>query len=192
MLHLFVLSRSAGSQESSRLSRNNTPIAALAKACIHAARHSSELLTNLWIEGALSTLGYFDAQYLFSSAIILAISGVSEGGSKDIEQVESTAQILKVMADSGNLSATEFSGHLEQVRRAIEQHCSTWAANVGNVNSLEGAGTTYDTPNTTMYPLTTEMALLQPPMQDFLTQADFAFDFPNPVEDLYGTSLLYN
>jgi hypothetical protein len=92
---------------------------------------------------------------------------------------------------------------LEQVRIATAIYRTASTANSGVRSNVEitggsvrgtagGSGSVRTTPTALLNPFTTEMALLQPPMQDFLTQADFAFDFPNPVDDLYGTSLLYN
>lgn len=160
----------------------------LADACLHTARHSNELLTQLWIEGALSTFGYFDAQYLFSSAVILAISSISDADGKDKDRLESAAQLLQSMAESGNLSATEFCGHLDHVRSATNRSRSA-VTDAPSTSEAEPGMTTF---NTTMNPLTTEMALLEQPMQDFLTQAEFPFEFPNPVDLLHDTMLLCN
>jgi proline utilization trans-activator len=167
-----------------------TPVTStLADACLHTARHSNELLTQLWIEGALSTFGYFDAHYLFSSAVILAISSISDADSKDKDRLDSAAQLLRSMADSGNLSATEFCGHLDQVRSAIDGSRSDVAA--PSTAEAEPGIRPYSTFNDTMNPLTTEMALLGQPMQDFITQAEFPFEFPNPVDLLHDTMLLF-
>ena len=167
-----------------------TPVmSTLADACLHTARHSNELLTQLWIEGALSTLGYFDAQYLFSSAVILAISSVSDADSNDKDRLESAAQLLRSMADSGNPSATEFCGHLDQVRYATDGSRSAVTA-APSTSAAEQGMSTYSIFDNTINPLTTEMALLDQPMQDFLTQAEFPFDFPNPVDLLHDTMLL--
>lgn len=167
-----------------------TPVTStLADACLHTARHSNELLTQLWIEGALSTFGYFDAQYLFSSAVILAISSISKADSKDKDRLDSAAQLLQSMANSGNLSATEFCGHLDQVRNTTDgSRLAVTAA--PSTSEAEPGISTYSTFNNTMNPLTTEMALLEQPMQDFLTQAEFPFDFPNPVDLLHDTMLV--
>jgi proline utilization trans-activator len=143
----------------------------------------------LWIEGALSTFGYFDAHYLFSSAVILAISSISGTDSKDKDRLDSAAQLLQSMADSGNLSATEFCGHLDQVRSAINGSRSDVSA--PSTSETEPGIRTYSTFNDTVNPLTAEMALLEQPMQDFITQAEFPFEFPNPVDLLHDTMLLF-
>ncbi|KFY20444.1 hypothetical protein V491_03713 [Pseudogymnoascus sp. VKM F-3775] len=184
LLHVFTKSH-----EGSSLANGMAPvISTLADACLHTARHSNELLTQLWIEGALSTFGYFDAQYLFSSAVILAISSISDADGKDKDRLESAAQLLQSMAESGNLSATEFCGHLDHVRSATNRSRSA-VTDAPSTSEAEPGMTTF---NTTMNPLTTEMALLEQPMQDFLTQAEFPFEFPNPVDLLHDTMLLCN
>lgn len=158
-------------------------ISTLAEACIHAARHSNELLTQIWIEGTLTTLGYFDAQYLFSSAMVLAISGVLDDKNNDSERMDSASQLLQSMADSGNLSAIEFHGHLSQIKTACSAYRSKRKGQ--NENSLvESLGTLSDATgninnnNNLSTELTTEMVLGQTPMQDFLTQPDVTFDLP--------------
>ncbi|OBU00228.2 hypothetical protein VE01_01650 [Pseudogymnoascus verrucosus] len=185
LLHVFTKSRDGSSP-----TNDMTPVTStLADACLHTARHSNELLTQLWIEGALSTFGYFDAHYLFSSAVILAISSISGIDSKDKDRLDSAAQLLQSMADSGNLSATEFSGHLDQVRSAINGSRSDVSA--PSTLETELGIRTYSTFNDTVNPLTAEMALLEQPMQDFITQAEFPFEFPNPVDLLHDTMLLF-
>lgn len=190
LLHEFAKSRNSRPAERSPFPNNNKAVTSiLAEACLHAARHSSDLLTEVWIEGTLSTLGYFDAQYLFSSATVLSISGVSDNSHKDNDRVESAAQLLRTMAESGNLSATEFCGHLDQVMLVTEQSRSS--ATAANNIEAEPVGDVTENFGSMMNSLTTEMALLEPPMQNFLTQADFEMDFPNPVDGMNGTSLLY-
>lgn len=161
-------------------------ISTLAEACLRTARHSNELLTEVWIDGTLSTFGYFDAQYLFSSAVILAISSVTDVDGRDSDLVEAAAQLLQSMANCGNLSAIEFCGHLDQVRADIKHHCSatTAAPTMPELDSLGGARSIFD--NTTNR-LTAEMALLEPPMLDFLTQTELYFDFPNPMDMFQNT-----
>ncbi|KFY97034.1 hypothetical protein V498_02328 [Pseudogymnoascus sp. VKM F-4517 (FW-2822)] len=185
LLHVFTKSRDDNSP-----TNDTTPVTStLADACLYTARHSNELLTQLWIEGALSTFGYFDAHYLFSSAVILAISSVSDADNEDKDRLDSAAQLLQSMANSGNLSATEFCGHLDQVRSATNGSRSGVADAPGTSEEEQGLSS-YNTFNATINPLTTEMALLEQPMEDFLTQAEFPFEFPNPVDLLHDTMLL--
>ncbi|RDW58361.1 hypothetical protein BP5796_12291 [Coleophoma crateriformis] len=193
LLHVFMRSRGTVSPAPTPASEATPITSTLAEACLHAARHSSELLTQLWTEGTLSTFGYFDAQYLFSSAVILAISGASDPENKDNERLESLAQLLQSMANGGNLSAMEFRGHLDLVRSAVLEFLE--ANNRTTTNNLSAPAPISNTEmafDMTLNPLTTEMALLEQPMQDFLTQAEFLFDFPNPVNYLQDSSLIYS
>lgn len=170
--------RTASSVEGDRGAGNTDTITpTLAEACIHAARHSNELLTQVWVEGTLATFGYFDAQYLFSSAVVLAISGVLDGRSNDRERMDSASQLLHYLANSGNLSATEFCGHLDQVRTACDNYRSEEVDHVADYppdGSLVYSGGA----NLLAQEITTEMALGQSPMQDFLTRSEFTFDIP--------------
>ncbi|KAH6703133.1 fungal-specific transcription factor [Leptodontidium sp. MPI-SDFR-AT-0119] len=185
LLHVFTISRIMPTHGA--LADNIAPvISTLAEACLRTARHSNELLTEVWIDGTLSTFGYFDAQYLFSSAVILAISSVTDVDGRDSDLVEAAAQLLQSMANCGNLSAIEFCGHLDQVRADIKHHCSATTATLTmpELDSLGGARSIFD--NTTNR-LTAEMALLEPPMLDFLTQTELYFDFPNPMDMFQNT-----
>lgn len=166
-----------------------TPVTStLVETCLHTARHSNELLTQLWIDGTLSVFGYFDAQYLFSSAVILAISSISDVGCEDNDSFESAAQLLQTMADSGNLSAIEFCGHLAQVRSAIDTYRQAATATIG----ASEAENFWSHNDSAIKPLTTEMALLGPPMQEFLTQEEFPFEFTNQVDFLQDSMLWYS
>lgn len=150
----------------------------LKEASIQAARHSIELLTQAWVDGSLSLIGYFDAPFLFSAAMVLAISTVMRQSKSDTDGLDSACELLGLMAASGNLSALEFAGHLKR----IKQDCAAFRRDTGTAagNGLEVLG---EQPSPlSVLPrteVTTEMVLGQTLMQDFLTQADFAFDIPS-------------
>jgi hypothetical protein len=174
----------------------------LAEACIHAARYSNKLLTQAWIDGSLTTFGYFDAQYLFSSAIILAISSLSIGNDNDRDSFESAAQVLQCMSADGNLSAGEFCEHLEEVQSSINAYRQRSMANSSTAmppfgtlvttTVMENASAEANTGFRNVTDgLTTEMAFLEPPMQDFLAQADVDPAFFDPVESMNHTTSLY-
>jgi hypothetical protein len=166
-----------GAQEFDSL---NSVITTLKEASIQAARHSIELLTQAWVDGSLSLIGYFDAQCLFSSAMVVAISTVLSKAKCDTDRLESACQLLDLMAKSGNLSALEFAGHMKRIR----QDCEVFKRDRGTASLIESMGlSTSNLPDSlSSFPrteVTTEMVLGQTPMQDFLTQSDFAFDIPN-------------
>lgn len=81
----------------------------LADACIHAAQHSHALIIREWIIGSLPVFGYFYAQYLFSAALVLAMSILKcpENAASDTESYETAVQVLYSMRDIGNFAATE-------------------------------------------------------------------------------------
>lgn len=65
----------------------------------------------------MPTFGYFHAHYLFSSALILAMSSfVPIGNPNDISGFDSALDILRSMTENGNLAAAEFYHNLEQVK----------------------------------------------------------------------------
>jgi hypothetical protein len=182
-LHVFEKSRSTSAAEKIYESADlDIIIPTLAEACIQAARHSNELLMQVWIEGTLTTFGYFDARYLFSSTIILAISSVIDNKGNDRERLDSAAQLLQYMAKSGNLSAVEFCGHVDKVKQAIDNclpvtsDCPSAYATSLTVPASHNAT---ESMHSLVNELTAEMVLGQTPMQDFLTQSDISFDLPN-------------
>jgi len=155
----------------------NSVITTLKEASIQSARHSIELLTQAWVDGSLALIGHFDAQCLFSSAMVLAISTVLSQSKSDTDRLDSACELLDLMAKSGNLSGLEFSGHMQR----IKQDCEDYKQNRGTTGGPRLASNDVPTPLSThsRAEVTTEMVLGQTTMQDFLTQVDFAFDIPN-------------
>ncbi|OQV07972.1 Fungal specific transcription factor domain-containing protein [Cladophialophora immunda] len=92
---------------------------ALADACIHAAQSSNQILSQLWVDGSLAIFGFFDAQYLFSSTLVLLIATVLRPDTADAEAVEAATHLLRSMSEDGNLPAFRYYGHLMQLRNAI-------------------------------------------------------------------------
>ncbi|KAI1082268.1 fungal-specific transcription factor domain-containing protein [Whalleya microplaca] len=168
---------------------------ALAEACIRCARHSQQLLTESWIDGSFLIFDYTYAQYLFSAATILAVSSLSIGKNEqdDKDGFETANQFLEQMKENGTFAAREFCRHFDHIRYSI----ATFLAN----NNGRGGVSPTDTglpflPLTNAMPLplvsadsvatppygfqptmTAEMALAEPSLQDFLTQADLDLGF---------------
>jgi hypothetical protein len=62
---------------------------ALGESCVQAARTSSSILAQLWVDGALAPFGYFDVVSVFSSTMILMMSAaMKENDSNDNDAVE--------------------------------------------------------------------------------------------------------
>jgi hypothetical protein len=97
------------------------PVLTLSEACIHAARHSHSMILTRWINGTMPTFGYFHAHYLFSSALILAMSSfVPIGTPADMTGFDSALDLLRSMTENGNLAAAEFYHNLEQVKVCLD------------------------------------------------------------------------
>ncbi|XMA11497.1 hypothetical protein WAI453_004288 [Rhynchosporium graminicola] len=94
----------------------------LAEACIFASKHTHSLIIHQWTGGALPIFGYFNVQYLFSSAMVLLMSSLisPDTATADMEAFEIASQILRCMAGDGNLTAAEFSKNLEEVKLSLE------------------------------------------------------------------------
>ncbi|OAL26608.1 hypothetical protein AYO20_10032 [Fonsecaea nubica] len=97
----------------------STITTALAEACVHAARSSNQILDQLWVDGSLATFGFFDAQYLFSSTLVLLIETLLRPDTSDSEAVSTAIYLLKTISEEGNLPAYRYYGHLMQLQTII-------------------------------------------------------------------------
>lgn len=88
----------------------------LADSCISAARTSNSILSQLFVENALATCGYFDAHHLFSSTLVLIISAITSPNSSDSDAVQTAFQLLMMMRDHGNASAGQYFSRLVQIQ----------------------------------------------------------------------------
>lgn len=71
----------------------------------------------------MPTFGYFHAHYLFSSALILAMSSfVPIGNPNDMSCFDSALDLLRSMSENGNLAAAEFYRNLEQVKMCLDTY----------------------------------------------------------------------
>ncbi|OJI82559.1 hypothetical protein ASPTUDRAFT_124150 [Aspergillus tubingensis CBS 134.48] len=171
------------------------PVITLSEACIHAARHSHALIIEEWVNGSLPMYGYFYAQYFFSSCIALVISSLlpTIGNPADLESLDTAIEILHRMSEHGNLAAAEFYENLKRVKKTL-------ATNSGVVNdsherrsqtprhslaSLSAGGPAADPHAISIVPATgytTEMAFLEPTMQDFLGRSENEIDAIQPYD----------
>ncbi|KKK22413.1 hypothetical protein ARAM_001419 [Aspergillus rambellii] len=122
LLHLLKLNES--DTPSARNPESiSQPVLTLGEACIYAARHSHSLIVSKWINGSLPVFGYFHAQYLFSSSLILAMSSfVPIGSPTDLGAFETGLEVLSSMSENGNLAASEFYLNLEQVKHCLDRY----------------------------------------------------------------------
>lgn len=245
LLHLLItLHKNSGSRPLGENIRDSVsqPVLTLSEACIHAARHSHSMILTRWINGTCPSFGYFHAHYLFSSALILAMSSfVPIGNPNDMSGFDSALDVLRSMSENGNLAAAEFYHNLEQVKvcldayrgasrpqksdtgpelnvdmansptaaalRTISGMASTLAAPSssaglpGILSSAPAAPALHSgadpllagqpshgpdayilPPRDTINGYTTEMAFLEPTMQDFLAQSDIDLGLLHPVD----------
>lgn len=122
LLHLLITLRKTESTGAGREAVSQ-PVLTLSEACIHAARHSHSMILTRWINGTMPTFGYFHAHYLFSSALILAMSSfVPIGNPTDMSGFDSALDLLRSMTENGNLAAAEFYNNLEQVKVCLDAY----------------------------------------------------------------------
>ena len=88
----------------------------LADSCISAARTSNTILSQLFVENALATCGYFDAHHLFASTLVLIISAITSPNSSDSDAVQTAFQLLMMMRDNGNAAAGQYFSRLAQIQ----------------------------------------------------------------------------
>lgn len=169
---------------------------ALAEACIHAARSSNGLLTQLWVDGGIATFGYFDSQYLFSSTIILMMALVLRKNEGDRDAIETASDILQSMVEDGNLPAAVFYQHLLEIRKCFDFSQGHGKQFHGRLDQLAadnnedgdssgnnaGAATEAVPQNDVTELLAIHTALDDPSIQSFLTQPDIQWGIPGVME----------
>lgn len=149
----------------------------LAETCLHTARHTCRLLTQAWT--ALPALDYSSAQYLFAAATILAVSNLCVGAnaSADKDTFQSAHHLMKQLDRLGNIAAREFCVHLDamleciakfEAEKAQQQNDVTTTAEPVNATDGEQA-TALRFDSLRFDEMTTEMAIFQPNVQDFLS-----------------------
>lgn len=107
--------------------------------------------------------------------------------------------MLLSMSKSGNLAAGDFSEHLEHVKKEIDRYHARGmniieedAMNM-SMSSRDLANEAVDSQLRTLPTIfTTEMALLEQPIQDFLARPLMPGDLPNPLDSFNDMSLLYS
>ncbi|KAJ6113853.1 transcriptional regulator family: Fungal Specific TF [Penicillium sp. IBT 18751x] len=218
LLHLLITLRKDPKNITISKDSVSKPVLTLSEACIHAARHSHSMILTRWINGTMPTFGYFHAHYLFSSALILAMSSfVPIGNASDMSGFDSALDLLRSMTENGNLAAAEFYHNLEQVKVCLDAYRDVRSkgseVSIQPVNAVPvpvsgsglgstlpvqgmlpvmpeshdvmgggGQGMEYAVQKETMVGYTTEMAFLEPTMQDFLAQSDIDLGLLHPVD----------
>ncbi|EGV63263.1 hypothetical protein PSN45_004466 [Yamadazyma tenuis] len=86
--------------------------------CTVAAKTSIDILSNLKNIGWVSTFGFWDAQYLFSSLLILIMSSLS---GHQFSQIETGRRINDYMKDAGNFTAIENDYRLKELDQLLDK-----------------------------------------------------------------------
>ena len=143
----------------------------LADSCISAARTSNGILSLLYVENALATFGHFDAHYLFASTLVLIISAIISPNLNDSDAVQTAFHLLRMMRDSGNVSAAQFYSRLSYIQ-----------ANIGRLRGRPGARKENPTVNTPEDEAAAQAlnALAMTPLGDLDLENHCWNDFPIP------------
>jgi proline utilization trans-activator len=172
---------------------------ALAEACVQAARTQNSILAQLWVEGSIAVFGYFDANYIFSSTIILMVATIAIKGDRDQDQdaVDTAWSLLRSMRDDGNLPAEEYYDQLLQLRTDLNQvngngmgrsNATSDVQSTKSANSRVNAATTKTTTPNTNSRRVSQMGesaigatgLDDPFIHDFLMQTDAQLSMEYP------------
>lgn len=116
LLHLFKTQVQLGSsvrQDASSI------ILALADSCVNAAQASSHIVENLFLDGSIAMFGYYDAQHIFSAAMILLMSAVMKPTAGSSEHLETLLGALRCLRENGNIPAVDFCDRLSHIQTRI-------------------------------------------------------------------------
>lgn len=162
----------------------------LAETCIQCARHSYRIITDAWIHGTFATFDYFNTQYLFSAATILAVNSLlhTPQSKSDGENFDNAVELMRQLAQSGSFGAKEFCQHIDAMQQsmaaardgALPQSSLGTPAELHppSINTFAGTG------------MTAGMALADPSFQGFLAETNLdmqALDNPS----FYGLQTPY-
>lgn len=157
LLHIFKIRNPFASQSHvATTSGGNDPsqisdtTRSLADSCVAAARTSNSILSQLFVENALATCGYFDAHHLFASTLVLIISAISSPNSSDSDAVQTAFQLLMVMRDNGNAAAGEYFSRLLQIQWTVSRlftQATTANETTPAIDAPSGATRNVATPN---------------------------------------------
>lgn len=119
LLHLFKTHFYLGA-DAKRQGSDFSPITlALADSCVSAAQISSRIAEGLFLDGSIATFGYWDAQHIFSSALILVMSAVMKPSTATSDALETLLSILRSMKNDGNIPAVDFCERLSCVQSGV-------------------------------------------------------------------------
>ncbi|KAJ9644500.1 hypothetical protein H2199_003463 [Coniosporium tulheliwenetii] len=147
-----------------------------------------------WIDGSFATFSYFNTQYLFSAATILAISSLlnDRDSQNDGDDFEAAAQFLTQLEQNGNFAAKEFCRHIDAMRVSMKAISGRRDESSSDPRGVYPALTTPRMPGAIQEAglpyigsmVTAGMALAEPSLQELLSQPDFNLQFMDtPIYD---------
>ncbi|OGM43802.1 hypothetical protein ABOM_007583 [Aspergillus bombycis] len=120
LLHLFRRRCQGDIKDCSPESPALSPITALlADSCVNAAITSCRIMEGLFIEGSIATFGYWEAQHIFSSALILIISALLNPSVATSDLLQTSINILRTIRDHGNIPAVDYSKRLTLIQASV-------------------------------------------------------------------------
>ncbi|KAF5228890.1 hypothetical protein FAUST_10767 [Fusarium austroamericanum] len=117
-----------------------------ADSCVRAARQSSKMLFQSWVNGGFHIFDYSYVRYFFSSSVILAISSVlgKQYSQDDKDRFNLAAGFLQQLKQNGNPAAMEFYAHINEIRNTldtrslVDDYLNTLQTNEDGVSQLPG------------------------------------------------------
>ncbi|KAL2864051.1 Zn(II)2Cys6 transcription factor [Aspergillus lucknowensis] len=121
LLHLFKSQIQLGSKARENPPRQNVSsiTLALAESCVNAAQASSRIVEALFLDGAIATFGYWDAQHIFSAAMILIMSAMMKATPVNSDHLETLLSVLRTLKNDGNIPAVDFCERLSHIQERV-------------------------------------------------------------------------
>ncbi|KAL4788192.1 fungal-specific transcription factor domain-containing protein [Aspergillus varians] len=122
LLHLFKMQFQLGprarEEMTSRQSVSSITLA-LAESCVNAAQASSRIVEDLFLDGSIATFGYYDAQHIFSAAMILIMSAMMKPSAVNSDYLETLLGALRSLKNDGNIPAVDFCERLSHIQACV-------------------------------------------------------------------------
>ena len=92
---------------------------ALGDACVQAAIATSRILETLYTDGSIATFGYWEADHIYSSLMILNMSFVLKPDSSVSDSLQTILNVLEMMRNEGNIPAKDYYDRLIVLREEM-------------------------------------------------------------------------
>ncbi|KAL4921664.1 fungal-specific transcription factor domain-containing protein [Aspergillus aurantiobrunneus] len=122
LLHLFKMQFQLGSKAREEVTPRQSVSSitlALAESCVNAAQASSRIVESLFLDGSIATFGYWDAQHIFSAAMILIMSAMMKPTAVNSDYLETLLSVLRSLKNDGNIPAVDFCERLSHIQACV-------------------------------------------------------------------------